>query len=80
MMTQSREEYKFRISCKLKLRDHAADSEFEFRYHLLGEAREKYKTILHGLYRRRDVIAFSICLNRCRDHLWRHAIHKEIVQ
>ena len=79
MNTKSSEDYKFRISCKLKLRENPGGSEFEFRYLLLSEARENYKAILLGLYRRKGVASFTICLNRCRDRSWRHAIHKETV-
>lgn len=74
------EDYKFRISCKMNLRVPSGVTEFEFRYQLLSEARENYKAILLGLYRKKDVASFTICLNRCRDQKWRHAIHKESVR
>jgi hypothetical protein len=54
-------------------------TEFEFRYATLEMARSNYKAILLGLYRRKDLQGFSICLNRCRDRKWSHAIYKEIV-
>jgi hypothetical protein len=71
------EDYKFRITCKLIEREKLEVSEFEFRYQQLGHARANYKAILLGLYRKKDVLSFSICLNRCRDKKWSHAIFKE---
>jgi hypothetical protein len=52
-------------------------NEFEFRYQQLGAARANYKAILLSLYRKKDVMSFSICLNRCKDRKWSHAIFKE---
>lgn len=79
MKANVEDEYKFRISCKMQLRAKETGSEFEFRYSLLSEAKQNYKAILLGLYRRKDIKSFSICLNRCKDQKWRHAIHKETV-
>ncbi len=54
-------------------------SEFEFLYPKLSQARQNYKAILLGLYKKKDLRGFSICLNRCRDVKWREAIFQEFV-
>ena len=69
--------YKFRISCRVELREPGESSEFEFKYQLLSEAKANYKSILLGLYRKKDVVGFSICLNRTSDKKWGQAIFRE---
>jgi hypothetical protein len=80
MVSKVNDDYKFRITCKTNAQAVHKPNEFEFRYLHLSEARKNYKAILLGLYRKKNVTEFSICLNRCRDRQWTHAIHKETVQ
>jgi hypothetical protein len=79
MARNVREDFKFRITCKISLAAQPKDSEFEFRYTSLAQARKNYKAILLGLYRKKDVLGFCICLNRCNDSRWTKAIFEERV-
>ncbi len=79
MATKASEEYKFRISCKTEIRKKTKGGEFEFYYSSLEQARKNYKAILLGLYKRKDVMGFTIVLNRCVDRKWSRAIFKEVV-
>jgi hypothetical protein len=80
MATKEREDYKFRISCKMTAQAKPKATEFEFHYPSLTLARKNYKAILLGLYRNRGLTGFSICLNRTRDRKWAHPIFVEQVQ
>jgi hypothetical protein len=86
MATKVSEEYKYRISCKMNYPANATlsagktkASEFEFRYPTMEQARKNYKAILLGLYKKKDLEGFSICLNRLRDRKWSKPIYKEKV-
>jgi hypothetical protein len=72
-------DYKFRISCRMHYGAKPSMREFEFQYKTLRQARKNYKAILLDLYRKKGLIAFVICLNRCRDPKWETAIFEEIV-
>ena len=72
-------EYKFRISCRMNYDAEPRVREFEFQYERLREARKNYKAILLELYKKKEVIGFTICLNRCDDVKWSRAIFEEAV-
>ena len=86
MAMNVREDFKFRITCKMHFPAQqevkptiVRESEFEFRYATLEKARKNYKAILLGLYKKKELVGFAICLNRCRDRKWSKAIFKEKV-
>lgn len=79
MATKVSVDYKFRISCRMDYPAQTKPKEFEFQYPSLEQARKNYKAILLGLYKKKDLAGFSICLNRSRDRKWSAAIFEEIV-
>ena len=71
-------EYKFRITYCTVLKGTEVAKEVVFCYFDLRAARKNYKAILLGLYRRKDLEGFRICLNRYRDEGWENGIHFEV--